>query len=104
MLKLSKASKLRLHPWPRGMTEESRDDASLPAGVGLSSLSVTEAQAPTLHTHDGKSSPNQHIYYFQSQTDNVIDNDTVMARLFIDTLKEIVFNWFGRLSNGSINS
>jgi len=42
---------------------------------------------PTLHTHDGKSLPNQHIYYFRSQTINVIDNDTIMARLFISTLK-----------------
>jgi len=30
---------------------------------------------PTLHMYDGKSSPNQHIYYFRSQTSNVIDND-----------------------------
>ena len=47
---------------------------------------------PTLHTYDGKNSPNQHIYYFQSQTDNVIDNDVVMARLFIGTLKGIAFD------------
>jgi len=33
----------------------------------------------TLHTYDGKSSPNQHIYYFRSQTDNVIDNETVIV-------------------------
>ena len=32
---------------------------------------------PTLHTYDGKSSPNQHIYYFRSQTGNVIDNDAI---------------------------
>ena len=42
---------------------------------------------PMLHTYDGKSSVNQHIYYFQSQTGNMIDNDAVMARLFIGTLK-----------------
>jgi len=42
---------------------------------------------PTLHTYDGKSSPNRHIYYFQAQTDNVIDNDAITARLFIGTLK-----------------
>jgi len=30
---------------------------------------------PTLHTYDGKSSPSQHMYYFRSQTGNVIDND-----------------------------
>ena len=28
----------------------------------------------TLHTYDDKSSPNQHIYYFRSQTSNIIDN------------------------------
>ena len=27
---------------------------------------------PTLHTYDGKSSPNQHVYYFRSQTGNVM--------------------------------
>jgi len=59
---------------------------------------------PTLHKYDGKSSPNQHIYYFQSQTGNVIDNDAIMARLFIDTLKGVVFDWFKSLPSGSINS
>jgi len=47
-----------------------------------------------LHTYDGKSSPNQHIYYFRSQTGNVIDNDSIMARLFIGTLKGVAFDWF----------
>jgi len=42
---------------------------------------------PTLHTYDGNSSPNQHIYYFRSQTRNIIDNDAIMARLFIGTFK-----------------
>ena len=37
---------------------------------------------PTLHTYDGKSSPNQHIY------------DAIMARLFIGTLKGVAFDWF----------
>jgi len=41
---------------------------------------------PMLHMYDGKSSPNHHIYYFWLQTSNV-NNDAVMARLFIDTLK-----------------
>jgi len=47
---------------------------------------------PTLHTYDGKSSPNQHIYYFRSQTGNIIDNDAIMARLFIGTLKGVAFD------------
>ena len=42
---------------------------------------------PTLHSYDGKSSPTQHIYYFQSQTGNVVGNDAIMPRLFIGTLK-----------------
>ena len=28
---------------------------------------------PMLHAYDGKSSPKQHIFYFRSQTGNVID-------------------------------
>ena len=59
---------------------------------------------PTLHMYDGKSSSNQHIYYFWSQTGNVIDNDAIMARLFISTLKGITFDWFKSLPSGSINS
>ena len=47
----------------------------------------TNFKPPTLHTYDGKSSPNQHIYYFRSQTGNVIDNDAIMARLFIGIFK-----------------
>jgi len=42
---------------------------------------------PTLHTYGDKSSLNQHIYYFRSQTNNIIDNDAIIARLFIGTLK-----------------
>ena len=42
---------------------------------------------PTLHTYDVKSLSNQHIYYFWSQTGNVIDNDAIMTRLFISTLR-----------------
>jgi len=59
---------------------------------------------PTLHMYDGKSSPNQHIYYFRSQTGNVIDNDDIMARLFIGTLKGVGFDWFRSLPPGFINS
>jgi len=50
---------------------------------------------PMLHSYDGKSSPNQHIYYFRSQTGNVVGNDAIMARLFIGTLKGITFDWSG---------
>jgi len=59
---------------------------------------------PMLHTYDDKSSPNQHIYYFRSQTGNVIDNDAIMARLFIGTQKGVAFDWFRSLPSGSINS
>ena len=34
----------------------------------------------------------------------MIDNDTVMARIFIGTLKGVAFDWFRSLPNGSINS
>ena len=59
---------------------------------------------PTLHTYDGKSSPNQHIYYFRSQTGNIIDNNAIMARLFIGILKGVAFDWFRSLLPGSVNS
>jgi len=47
---------------------------------------------------------NQHIYYFWSQTGNVIDNNAIMVRLFIGILKGVAFDWFRSLPNGSINS
>jgi len=61
-------------------------------------------KSPMLHTYDNKSSQNQHIYYFWSQTGNVLDNDAVIARLFISTLKGLAFDLFRSLPNGSINS
>jgi len=57
---------------------------------------------PTLHTFNGKISSNQHIYYFKSQTGNVLSNDTIMARLFIGTLKRVAFEWFMKLPMSSI--
>ena len=54
-------------------------------------------KAPTLQAFDGKGSPNQHIYYFKSQTGNVVDNDAILARLFIGTLKGLAFEWFMKL-------
>jgi len=56
-----------------------------------------------LHTYNGKSSLNQHIYYFWLQIGNVIDNDVVMARLFIGTLKGMAFDSFRSPPNGAIH-
>ena len=44
------------------------------------------------------------IYYFWYQIGNVIDNDIIMARLFIGTLKGVAFDWFRSMPSGSINS
>ena len=60
-------------------------------------------KSPTLHTYDSKSSLNQHIYYFHSQIGNMIDNDVVMARLFISTLKGVTFDWYRSLPSSSID-
>ena len=60
-------------------------------------------KAPMLQAFDGKTSPNQHIYYFKSQTGNIVENDAIMARLFIGTLRGIAFEWFMKLPAGSIN-
>jgi len=55
-------------------------------------------------TFDGNGSPNQHIYYFKSQTWNVLSNDVILARLFIGTLKGIAFEWFMKLPEGPIKN
>jgi len=65
---------------------------------------LSKFKPPTLHTYDDKSSQNQHIYYFRSKIDNVIDNDVIMTRLFIGPLKGVAFDWFRSLPNSSINS
>jgi len=61
-------------------------------------------KAPTLHTSDGIGSPNQHVYYFKSQSGNVVSNDTIMAHLFISILRGVFFEWFIKLSVGSIKT
>ena len=59
-------------------------------------------KAPSLHNFDGKGSPNQHVYYFKSQTGNIVANDAILVRLLIDTLKGVAFDWFVKLPAGSI--
>jgi len=61
-------------------------------------------KAPTLYTFNGKRSLNQHIYYFKSQTGNVVSNDAIMAHLFISALKRVTFEWFMKLPAGSIKT
>jgi len=61
-------------------------------------------KAPTLHTFDGKGSPKQHIYYFKSQTGNVVSNDAILACLFISTLKGVTFEWFMKPPAASIKT
>jgi len=60
-------------------------------------------KSATLHSYDGKTSLNRHIYYFRSQT-GMIDNDAIMAKLFIGTLKGVAFDWFKSLSANSIKT
>jgi len=59
-------------------------------------------KVPSLNTFDGKGSAQQHIYYFQSQTGNLMGNDPVRTRVFISTLKGVAFEWFRKLPKGSI--
>ena len=61
-------------------------------------------KTPILQAFDGMESPNQHIYYFKSQTENVVSNDAVLARLFIGTLKGITFEWFMKLPGVAIKN
>jgi len=59
---------------------------------------------PILQAFDGKGSPNQHIYYFKSQTGNVVDYDAILACLFIGTLKGVTFERFMKLPEDSIKN
>ena len=61
-------------------------------------------KAPILQAFDGKGSPNQHIYYFKSQTGNIVANDAILACLFIGTLKGLTFEWFMKLPEDSIKN
>src|SRR3954463_3411336 len=56
----------------------------------------------TLNTFDGKGSAQQHIYYFQSRTENLMGNDPVWTRLFISTLKGVALEWSREFPKGSI--
>lgn len=57
-----------------------------------------------LHTFDGKRSLSQPIYYFKSQTGNIATNDVVLTKLLVGTLKGLAFDWFLKLSPGSIKT
>src|SRR5436853_1299792 len=59
-------------------------------------------KVPKLNPFYGKGSAQQHIYYFQSQTGNLVGNDPVRTRLFVSTLKGPAFEWFRKLAKGSI--
>jgi len=61
-------------------------------------------KALTLQAFDDEGSPNQHIYYFKSQTGNVVSNGAILVHLFIGTLKGIAFDWFMNLPEGSIKT
>jgi len=42
------------------------------------------------------------MYYFKSQTGNIVSNDAIMAHFFIGTLKEAAFESFMKLHAGFI--
>ena len=61
-------------------------------------------KAPTVQAFDSNGSPNQHIYFFKSQSRNVVSNDVILAYLFTNTLKGLAFEWFMKLPNDSIKN
>lgn len=52
----------------------------------------------------GQGSPNQHICHFKAQTGNMVTNDSILACLFIGTLKGIAIELLMKLPEGSIHS
>jgi len=91
-----KASRSDCIPGPEGWAEEGRDDSSLPARVGFYFVPI-EMQA-THVSHVWQELP-QPAYLLLA-----VLNHTIMARLFINTLKGVAFDWFRSLPSGSINS
>lgn len=43
---------------------------------------------PNINKYYGKGCPNQHIYHFHSLIGNIMGNDALMTRLFVESLKE----------------
>lgn len=58
----------------------------------------------TLQAFDSHVSSNQHICYFKSQNGDVVSNNSIMAHLFIGTLKWVTIEWFLKLPKGSIKN
>ena len=90
-------------PYQPERLPRSRSGPAISGRVGPCSY-PPKFKALTLQAFDDKGSPNQHIYYFKFQTGNVVDNDAILARLFIGTLKWLAFEWFMKLPEGSIKN
>lgn len=53
---------------------------------------------------DREGNPQQHISSFRASYNNVRNNNTLLYRLFITSLKGMKFNWYAKISNGSIKT
>ena len=61
-------------------------------------------KAPTLQSLTAKGHRTNKSTTSKSQIGNVVDNDAILARLFIGTLKELAFEWFMKLPEDSIKN
>ena len=85
-----------------GWAKEGRHDSFLPTGVRFS-LVPTKVQAFDVEFLWWKELTEPAYLLLSVPNRNIIDNDVIMTKLFIGTLKGVAFDWFKSLLNGSIN-
>jgi len=85
-----------------GRAKEGGDVSSLPAGVGFDPI-PTKVQATDVVLVQWQELIEPAHLFFRIQIGDVIDNDAIMASLFIGTLKVVAFDWFRSFPNDSIN-
>ena len=59
---------------------------------------------PNLQSYDDTGSPQQHICHSKALTGGISDNDALLIRLFVSTLKKSAFDWFSNLAENSVVS
>ena len=61
-------------------------------------------QPPKFHQFDGKGNPKQHVVHFIEIYNNVGTDSDLMIKQFVQTLKDIAFDWYTNLQLESINN
>nr|KYP58654.1 hypothetical protein KK1_014071 [Cajanus cajan] len=57
-----------------------------------------------LDRYDGTTDPDEHIDLYTTQVNLYTNNDAILCRVFLTSLKEVVLNWYTQLPAESIDS